>query len=69
VIQIIHDATHHTLIVWLEDPSREHVCEETSGEVILMKDERGRIIGLEVLHYHPAGRTGLSVQTVVRTEA
>jgi len=68
-IKIIHDTTGHTLTVWLDDPSKEHVCEETADEIVLMKDAHGKIIGFELLHYHPKGETGLSVETVVRAEA
>lgn len=68
-IKIVHDTTGHTLTVWLDDPSKEHVCEETADEVVLMKDAQGKIIGFELLHYHPKGGTGLSVETVVRAEA
>src|SRR5213594_2489753 len=66
-IKVIHDAVGHTLTVWLDDPGKEHVCEETTEEIVLMKDVQGRVIGFEVLHYRPAGAaTGLSVETVVR---
>ncbi len=67
-IRVIHDAVGDTLTVWLDDPAKEHVCEETTDEVVLMKDARGRVIGFELLHYHPAqGDAGLAVETVVRT--
>lgn len=67
-IKVIHDAAGHTLTVWLDDPSKEHVCEEATEEVVLMKDSSGRIIGFELLHYRPAGAAmGLSVETVVQT--
>lgn len=69
-IRVIHDAARHTLTVWLDDPSLEHVCEETAEEVVLMKDRTGRVIGFELLHYRPAGaEAGLAVETVVRSEA
>ena len=68
-IKVIHDAVGHTLTVWLDDPAKEHVCEETADEVILMKDESGRVIGFELLHYRPArAGAGLAVETVVRSE-
>jgi hypothetical protein len=69
-IEVIHDAVAHTLTVWLDDPAKEHICEETSEEVVLMKDSGGRIIGFEVLHYLPAhAGDGISVETVVHTAA
>lgn len=69
-IKVIHDTTGHTLTVWLGDPATEHVCEETTDEVVLMKDAEGHVIGFELLHYHPSeGETGLSVETIVRAVA
>jgi hypothetical protein len=68
-IKVIHDAVGNTLTVWLDDPAKEHICEETTDEVVLMKDSSGRVIGFELLHYHPSdAMVGLSVETVVRTE-
>jgi hypothetical protein len=66
-IKVIHDTVGGTLTVWLDDPQKEHVCEETSEEVVLMKDASGRVIGFELLHYRPAEGVGLAVETVVRT--
>ncbi len=67
-IKVIHDAVGHTLTVWLDDPLKEHICEETADEVVLMKDASGKVIGFELLHYRPADSVaGLSVETVVRT--
>jgi hypothetical protein len=62
----VHDAVGHTLTVWLDDPAKEHVCEETRDEVVLMKDASGRVIGFELLHYRPVqAAAGLSVETLV----
>ncbi|MER3422884.1 MAG: DUF2283 domain-containing protein [Nitrospiraceae bacterium] len=69
-IKVIHDAVGHTLTVWLDDPGKEHVCQETTDEVVLMKDATGKVIGFEMLHYRPADETaGLAVETIVRTES
>ncbi len=70
-IKVIHDTVGHTLTVWLDNPEKEHVCEETTDEVVLMKDIDGRVIGFELLHYNPAASATatLSVETVVRTAA
>ena len=69
-IKVVHDAEGQTLTVWLDDPEKEAVCEETTDEVILMKDASGRVIGFEFLHYRPADATlGLAVETVVRAGA
>lgn len=68
-IKVVHDTVGHTLTVWLDDPAKEHVCEETADEVVLMKDAAGRVIGFELLHYQPAGTgQGLAVETVVMAE-
>jgi uncharacterized protein YuzE len=67
-IKVIHDTVGGTLTVWLDDPAKEHLCEETRDEVILMKDKHGRVIGFEMLHYKSAdGAPGLAVETVVHT--
>jgi hypothetical protein len=67
-IRVIHDTVGHTLTVWLDDPQREHVCEETTDEVVLMKDSAGRVIGFELLHYRPAeSEPQLAVETVLRS--
>jgi hypothetical protein len=68
-IKVIHDTVGHTLTVWLDDPGKEHVCEETTEEVVLMKDSAGQVIGFEVLHYRPAASpAGLAVETVIHAE-
>jgi hypothetical protein len=65
-IRVIHDTIGQTLTVWFDDPHLEDVSEETTDEVILMKDSSGRVIGFEKLHYHPSGDgTGLSVEASV----
>lgn len=69
-IKIIHDVVGHTLTVWLTDPKREHISEETSEEIVLMKDSVGRVIGFELLNYEPSSVSespGLSVETILKT--
>jgi len=36
---------------------KEHICEETGEEVILVKDKKGKVIGFEKLNFllHPKG--------------
>jgi uncharacterized protein YuzE len=69
-IKVVHDAEGQTLTVWLDDPAKEAMCEETTEEVVLMKDANGRVIGFEFLHYRPADATqGLAVETVIRAAA
>lgn len=68
-VRVIHDVAGQTMTVWLDDPAKEHICEETTEEVVLMKDKQGKIIGFELLHYRQEVGTelGLSVETVVRS--
>lgn len=50
-MKVLHDREGRTLTVWFADPSREHVCEETGDEVVLMKDSAGHVIGFERLNF------------------
>jgi hypothetical protein len=50
-IRIIMDKKGNTLHVWFDDPSKEHICEETGDEVILIKDIDGKVIGFEKLNF------------------
>lgn len=50
-VKVFYDREGETLTVWFTDPSREHACEETGEEVILMKDSGGHVIGFEKLHF------------------
>ena len=50
-LKVYHDIEGRTLTVWFGSPQAEHVCEETGDEVILIKDEAGRVVGFEKLNY------------------
>lgn len=50
-IKIFFDKVGNTLNVWFDDPKKEHVSEETSEEIVLVKDKSGKVIGFEVLNY------------------
>lgn len=66
-IRVIHDQVGHTLTIWLGDPKQEYASTLTDDEMIVMKDREGRILGVEVLHYHPASPdTGLSVEATIQ---
>lgn len=43
-----------TLVVWFGDPAREVVCDHTDSDVIVMLDEEGKPLGIEVLEYYPS---------------
>lgn len=50
-IKIFFDKIGNTLNVWFDDPAKEAVSEETSEEIVLVKDKKGKVIGFEVLNY------------------
>ena len=41
--------------MWFDDPKKEAISEETSEEIILIKDKNGKVIGFEVLNYLSSG--------------
>lgn len=53
-VRVFYDHDGNTLTVWFADPRLEAIAEETGDEVILMKDDAGRVIGFEKLNYHAA---------------
>lgn len=50
-LKVFYDRTGNTLTVWFGRPAEEYICEETSDEVILMKDRQGHVIGFEKLNF------------------
>lgn len=52
-LQVIHDPIDNTLVVWFGESSDEVEAEETGDEVILMKDQNGKVIGFEKLNFLP----------------
>jgi uncharacterized protein YuzE len=50
-VKVTYDRAGNTLTVWFGNPQDEYTCEETGGEVILMKDREGKVIGFEKLNY------------------
>ena len=50
-VRVYFDRVGNTLSVWFDDPKKEHVCEESDDDVILVKDRRGRVIGFERLNF------------------
>lgn len=49
-VRVYFDREGNTLSVWFDDPSKEHICEESDDDVVLVKDRRGRVIGFERLN-------------------
>ena len=50
-IKIYHDKKGNTLTIWFGDSTKEEVCEEIGEDIVLMKDKKGRVIGIEKLNY------------------
>ena len=50
-VNVFHDPIGNTLVVWFGEPSDEVEAEETGDEVILMKDQTGKVIGFEKLNF------------------
>jgi uncharacterized protein YuzE len=57
-IDVSYDANGDSLIVWFDRPQKTHHSEETGG-VILKKDERGLVIGIEHPTYFASSRSGM----------
>lgn len=56
-IKVFFDRVGNTLNVWFDDPQKEYTSEETSEEVVLVKDIDGKLIGFEALNYLSADET------------
>jgi uncharacterized protein YuzE len=54
-VRLYYNTKSNTLNIWFDDPKKEHICEETGEEVIIVKDKKGRVIGFEKLNFlmHP----------------
>ena len=63
-VKIYYDREGKTLTVWFDDPGKEFVAEETGDEVILIKDQDGRVIGFERLNYEAISEETLTVETL-----
>ena len=67
-IKIFFDKKGNTLNVWFDDPEKEAISEETSEEVVLVKDKNGRVIGFEVLNYLPSSDLKAFKKLPIKTE-
>jgi uncharacterized protein YuzE len=50
-LTVYYDREGNTLSVWFDDPKKEHVCEESDDDIVLVKDRGGRVIGFERLNF------------------
>ena len=65
-VKLYYDRQGNTLTVWFDDPEREYICEETGDEIVLMKDETGKVIGFEKLNFSAPDteKLGISFEAV-----
>jgi DNA topoisomerase IB len=68
-IKVIHDLAGRTLTVWLDDPAKEASCQETTDEVVLIKDAQDKVIGFEMLNVATGTGKAFEVETVVQGAA
>jgi uncharacterized protein YuzE len=67
-VTVVHDAVHGTLTVWLRPERRSALMEEIVDDVVLRKDDSGRVIGIELRQEHAErDNIGMSVETVLLT--
>ena len=67
-LRVYYDRTGNSLSVWFDDPKKEHVCEETDDEIVLVKDKRGRVIGFERLNFLTAKQQAEGVSVPVEVQ-
>lgn len=67
-LRLHHDREGNTLSVWFDDPEKEHVCEESDDDVILVKDRRGQVIGFERLNFLSASDQKKGTSTPVEVQ-
>ena len=49
--RVFYDREGNSLSVWFDDPKKEHLCEESADDIVLVKDRKGRVIGFERLNF------------------
>ncbi len=66
--KLIFNKEGNTLDIWFGNPKKEAINEETSDEMVLKKDKRGKIIGIEILNFIKSKKVPreLPVQLVVQ---
>jgi uncharacterized protein YuzE len=66
--KLVFNKEGNTLDIWFGNPKKEAINEETSEEMILKKDRKGKIIGIEILNFIKAKRVPreLPVRLVVQ---
>ena len=64
-VRVYFDREGNTLSVWFDDPHKEHICEESDDDMVLVKDKKGRVIGFERLNFLSAKQRRDSTQIPV----
>ena len=54
--KLVFNKEGNTLDIWFGNPKAEATNEETADEMILKKDRKGKIIGIEILNFIKAKR-------------
>jgi uncharacterized protein YuzE len=67
-VKVCYDRAGNTLSIWFDDPKKEHICEESDDDIVLVKDRKGRVIGFERLNFLTAKqlREGTSIPLEVQ---
>lgn len=72
-LMVIHNKEMETLDIWFDDPKKEVVCEELGEGIILKKDDKNKVIGIEVLYFSkediPLEFKALSAKAISACEA
>ena len=50
-VRVYYDRVGNTLTVWFDEPAQEVEAEETGDEIVLMKNQQGKVIGFEKLNF------------------
>ena len=53
-LKVFYDKDGKSLTVWFDNPEKEAFAEETTEEVLLIKDKEGHVIGFERLNFEIA---------------
>ena len=66
--KLIFNKEGNTLDIWFGNPKKEATDEETADEIILKKDKKGNVIGIEILNFIKAKKVPreLPVQLAVQ---
>jgi hypothetical protein len=68
-VRVIHDAAAGVLEVWLQDPAAEPVVETAADGVVIVRTAGGRVVGVRITGYRPAGAAGgVTVSTTVHSQ-